>query len=560
MTNCHGRATRRAMRRCWPWLLAVIIGCGSPPAPGRTSTPDYVFVSPFPGKRAVEELARSSPKPLPRREVGTSTHWRVEPAPDVSAVESRFAGITFTKELRCIAREHGKLESDTGVGQPDERLERFIIGACGGAFAKTLSRSWKSSVPESVSDEAVATTFGSRTPFPEEMRGRPAGAWITRRGQEAILTIVSRESSDDLAVTATIADPSGHVTLEGAVDADRVVAVMNRGRDGTADCEPDPATAPPKFRFTCTLSPDDPWAWIEVVARPRGEDLVDGLRALLVARRDVTGAIELTSSERSSSVGNPERVLLDRLNGLRRAARLRPLTLVLHQSATNERIAPHYFRAVAEHDRRSSADVALGLLAGWDVDGGMIRSGRFTGQLLTGAKTAESWLDAALDLPTTRTMLLEPDATQVAIGAAPPEIVGGMGVVMTLYELFDPRNRLAEEAAIYQRLGRARAGRSLPPLTSLPEMPSLERAIALVQSGQMSPRDVPAFVVARETRRLQRPLVGFHSMVRSIDAMRIPADFVAPGPLAVRVAVTTYRPLGSPWGYYAIYIIGSVPE
>ena len=71
---------------------------------------------------------------------------------------------------------------------------------------------------------------------------------------------------------------------------------------------------------------------------------------------------------------------------------------------------------------------------------------------------------------------------------------------------------------------------------------------------------MPSVVLALETRRLQRPLVGSFAVTHDLDRMPIPKEFLAPGPLAVRVAVTSYQPEHSPWGYYLVFMIGSAPD
>jgi hypothetical protein len=216
-----------------------------------------------------------------------------------------------------------------------------------------------------------------------------------------------------------------------------------------------------------------------------------------------------------------------------------------------------------EHHRDASDEIARGLVAGWDVDadgGKLIRSGSFYGSLLSEAKNVESWLEAALESPFGRYKLLRPDADQLAIGIAPASDVGGMGVILTTYEFFDENSRAADEAAVYKRLGEARASRALPPVTSLPPMPVFDEELRLVRAGKRNPREVTDIVLAHETRRLQRPLVGAFSLTHDLADTTITRYLLGKGPLSVRAAVTIYKPEGSPWGYYAVYIIGSLPD
>ncbi|MFO0738268.1 MAG: hypothetical protein U0270_20415 [Labilithrix sp.] len=544
------------MSRLARWSL-VLLGCSAPAPRASQARPDIEIRLPFPPRSAVEELARTEATPLPRREVATTSSWRVEPAPDASPIESHFSGVTFAKGLRCVAREYGRLRAEKGVGQPDERLERFIAGACGLTAPVVAATSWAMTAPESMRDDAVIAAFAGKMPMPDDMKGKPAGAWITRKDAQAILTLVS--GTPDATVRITLADPSGRVTVEGTTDVEGIGALVNRGRDGVAACQHDVTTTRPAFRLTCTLAPTDPWAYIEVFMKARSDALFDS-RALVLARRDLTTPLELATPEPEAAAGDPERRILNGVNRARQAAKRGALSLAADQSMTNARLAPHFFRATLDRDVTTKEGIARGLVAGWDVAGGTIRGGQFYGSLLTGARTPESWVDFALETPLGRAALLRPDVAQIAIGVSPSASVGGAGVVVTTYDFYERGDRRADEAVIHRRLNEARAARKLPPITSLPEMPVLGREIDLVRSGKRNPRDVTDVVLSSETRRLQRPLVGAMSIVRDLEHMSFAPVLFAPGPLAVRVAVTSYQPERSPWGVYLVYIIGSVPE
>lgn len=133
-------------------------------------------------------------------------------------------------------------------------------------------------------------------------------------------------------------------------------------------------------------------------------------------------------------------------------------------------------------------------------------------------------------------------------------------MVVTTYDFFGRQDARLNEGAVYQRLAKLRTAMKLPPATSLPEMPILDAEIARVHAGTRNPRDVIGVVLFRETRELRRPLIGYIAVAHDLGRMTIPKELLAPGPLALRVAVTPYRPENYPWGYYMVFIIASPPE
>ncbi|MBN9167936.1 MAG: hypothetical protein J0I07_43800, partial [Myxococcales bacterium] len=117
-------------------LALTNVGCGGPDA----KSPKALTVpNPFPTKDALESVARSPIKPRPARAVAAVPEWRVDTSdvPGSSPVEKLLVehsaaakDHTFTRELRCVARELGRFRAEHRA-EPDERVQRFIVGACG---------------------------------------------------------------------------------------------------------------------------------------------------------------------------------------------------------------------------------------------------------------------------------------------------------------------------------------------------------------------------------------------------------------------------------------------
>src|SRR5262249_32809559 len=112
--------------------------------------------------------------------------------------------------------------------------------------------------------------------------------------------------------------------------------------------------------------------------------------------------------------------LLEQINAVRKEAGLSALRLSDTESRTAAQLAPYYFAALTGGLEVTIADkVALGLLAGWDVDG-MVREGHFASQW-THQRSPASLVEAAIASPFGRETLLDPAISLIAIGPIAPK-------------------------------------------------------------------------------------------------------------------------------------------
>src|SRR5690348_8859485 len=91
--------------------------------------------------------------------------------------------------------------------------------------------------------------------------------------------------------------------------------------------------------------------------------------------------------------------------------------------------------------------------------------------------------------PFGRAMFLQPDAGQIAIGAAPVEASGGLGVVLTTYSFFGAANHGANAERVVRRIAMLRDARNLPRMTNFGVLPSLVEEARLVSIGDHEPMD-----------------------------------------------------------------------
>ncbi|MBX3190447.1 MAG: hypothetical protein KF819_25830 [Labilithrix sp.] len=531
-------------------LALATIGCGG----GGSFLPKNVF----PTREKVAALAEAPVKPIPARAVATAPAWKVDPAgaDAPTPVEQRFAQaaggtITFTREMRCIAREAARFHLEHGA-QPDERLERFIAGACGSTLPFVGFGAATGQMAPEMSDDEVIAQWAQKLEVPESYRNKHGGIWLARNGDRVV--VATTIAKPEAVVTVTQADASGVVVVKGTAPAktEAIIALVNQGQN-VATCDPDLDVPLPLFSFRCTMAQGDRTAWIEVSARPEGRLLTSSVvRAL--ARRDA-GPLDYVAPARAAagSTIDPAAVL-EGVNRARANVRLPPVALAPAQSATNGRLAPHFFQASLDDDQEKSDVLGLGLIAGWDVEG-MIRDGNLFAALLSGSGDAGAWLDYVLETPMGRHTVLTPRAAQVAVGVARRETVGGLGAVITTYEFFGEEDHKADAHRVLLRLQRARLSRGLSKPVPIEGLDRLAAQATLVRDNQKDALEALNDGLTAERDHSGRGVRGWVVATNDIETMPLPPELLATGQLAVGIEVTHYRPEGAPWGYYVVFFL-----
>jgi hypothetical protein len=543
-------------------LASGALGCG-----GGTLNAKVAKASPFPSREALAKLASAPVAPLAAQKVAVATEWTVDPnataAP--SLAEAKFAqaaaksasGLTFSKELRCVARELARFHLEQREGNPDERLARFMVAACGVTTPEVLTGGSIGEMPLEMTDEQILADWQAKLKVPSEYRGAVVGVWLARKERRVVIaTAVAMPHAE---VVVSPADASGVVVVRGAApgNTEAVLALMNQGDKGVTTCEADPATPLPLFTFRCRMAESDKQAWVEVATRAQGR-LLQHTMGLALARRDTATPLSYAATPHAprlvTSATELAQVVLEGVNGARAAAKLAPLALARGQSTTNERLAPHFFHASKTNDEAKGDLVSLGLIAGWEVEG-MIRNGGLYAALLSGTADASGWLDYALDMPMGRYTMLQPNARQIAVGAAPTATVGGIGAVVTTYDLFGGDDHKADAARVLQHLARVRAARSLPQPVAMQGQKTLATEAALVNAGKKDADDALNTAMMAERDRSGRGVRGWVFSTNDLGLIPFPPELLAAGPLSVGIEVTHFRPEGAAWGSYVVFLM-----
>jgi hypothetical protein len=525
-------------------------------------------VNPFPSRDSLAKLAELPVAAAPARPVASAAEWNVEIVPsDVAPppVEKRFAQVatassselSYTKELRCVARELGRFQAEHGAA-PDERLKRFMVAACGVTNPAVGTMAQEGDAPPEITDEHLLAEWQKKLTIPAALKGTAVGVWMARTKKKVVIMTAFAKPQADVVVSE--ADAAGLVMVRGVAPANTelVLGLVNQGEHGVARCEADPATPLPLFAFRCAMAPADKTAWVEVAVRAQGRLLVRSY-GLALARRDVAAPLQFTATPRApkpvTSPGDLRVALLEGVNQARAAGKLAPLELAATQTATNERLAPHFFDASFKSDQQTGDTVGLGLMAGWDVEG-TIKSGNLFSALLSGTSDANQWLDYALEMPMGRFTMLEAGARKIAIGVPPQGSVGGLGAVVTTYEMFVGNDHRADTARVFAQLTKARAARRLPaPAAMKGVVKDLARQASLVNAGKRDTEDAldAALVAVRD--RSNQSVRGWVLTTNDLSLIELPPEVLAAGPLEVGIEVTHHKPEGAAWGSYVVFLV-----
>jgi hypothetical protein len=359
----------------------------------------------------------------------------------------------------------------------------------------------------------------------------------------------------------------GHITLTGEVlvPVANASAVVTRGRLGYANCTPDRTVVLPQFSFDCALDPADDSASLSMSYTAPGRLIgTTGLNLLVWPSGKATATYRRPSytkrHESNDSVGAGAE-FVDALNEIRDEIGLAPLAESPAQSEIATELAPHYFAAALGVTPETDADlVALGLIAGWNVEG-ILQSGHFTTAIVPQTNDVGRLLSEMLNHPGGRSVLLASDADQIAVGAlvdtdaASPAIAAVVGT----YALFSESAHAAVADRVYKKFQDDRAARGHRAAGRLDAIESLSaEAASSVQAGAV-PMEVLEELLEVSAEVLQRPVIGWIAEASDLADFEFPDDFLNRTSVDVAISVSHRQPEGEPWGRYVLLLIAAGP-
>jgi hypothetical protein len=488
-------------------------------------------------------------------------------------VASRAGLVVATASMDCFAREIGRfLVAERGM--PVEALQRFAAGRCAVATSPPDIRSFGWTNTRGL-DEAGAVA-SLRAEIDQRLRdavvGGPleVGMWIHAGEDRVDVVVVSGERGVRIEPVPSVPGADGRVELRGELlqPAAHVGASVTRGRYEWSDCKADESVKLPRFHLTCDVDAADAAAWITLVYTPP-ERLLGNVGLSLLVRPQ--GGEERVFSRFAYAPARPvadadalSAAFTEVLNEVRGGAGLRPLTLDPQQSEAAEGIAPYYFAALIGEAPQSAADlIALGMLAGWKVDG-IVQQGEFAWAWGVESLDVSRLLADALESPDARSALLSKEAERIAVGpllgTGSQEGSAYLGVIASTYTLFSEATHRRDAERVHEKLREARAARGLAGPGALEEArPLTVDAAARVQAGE-DPRDVLEDLIQSGAELLRgRPVVGWMAETQDLETIVFPDDFVSREEIDLAVAVPVRRPEGEAWGRYVVLLLAAEP-
>jgi hypothetical protein len=488
-----------------------------------------------------------------------------------SVASAHKATVRLSPALQCAAGETARFRVEKG-SLPNESLRRFLVARCGGSSTDALPIVAGGEAPDKTTDASIYDHTKDVIEKAVERRligetHRALGVAAYRAGRKyAVAAIVG---SDEVRLEAgpRTPDEARRVLLRGTLrrPAADAVALINQGDYGAAHCPRDPRVALPQFAFSCRLGDKDAAAWIQILVRREGRVLEDGVADLLAYEGDPA---KIEYRTRTSGVPAPvsdvvsfTSALLGAVNRVRAEGKLAPLSLATKQSAQSARLVGTLIDASVNGKNDVGDGIALGLLAGWDVEG-TIRSGQLLFAVVAPTRDARAWLDFALERPFGRRVLLDPDARRIAIG---PTVFQGeapaLGAVVTSYALFESPDHDGEASSALARVAAARAELGKPALAKIDGVRALADEAKLVLAGEREPFDALSAAMRSVAQRVSGTVHGFVVETNDLERAPIPEELLHAPKGALAIQVTHHRVKGAAWGQYVIlYVLVDEPR
>ena len=464
--------------------------------------------------------------------------------------------------MHCLARELGAFELGNH-GEPSADLLAFMAARCGAATAAVESQSFpydaEAAVPES---ELLADV---REKLSAELQalaasGSDIGIWFGRSKTRGVITVVAAKPDVVVEPVSMIPDAEGKVHLRGHVTfaASSIGGIVNQGRVGFAPCVAEPI-APPSFDITCATLAGDDEAWIEIDATPAGHVLahsvltlfaLPGHRSINVYSRPRLGASKV------APVPGVAQGFLAGLNELREAAGLAPVHEVKEESETATRLAPYYFSSLRSAHPETAETIALGMMAGWQVDV-PVRYGKMTSGWTAQSSDPRRVLSSYVERPSGRSVLLDPDVSLIGVGVVEVPGKSALGTIVASWAQLHIETQDTRVAKVLSHIAKLRMEKKLPPPRRINSPADVQFTADLVEVKHKSAKRALNELMTRTANRMREGVRGLRIETGSLDDFTISDDLLTTPNLDLVVCVAWARAPGEPWGRYVIFLVNA---
>jgi hypothetical protein len=559
-------------------LVASLSGCALDPSSGRRSSGGFPTPSELEGLGAAaeaEELFSRDVADVPTWEAAGPfpSELAVVPRQDggspwdavLEAVAARRLGlVVLTEGMHCTARELGRFHLARRA-HPAESLRRFIASRCGSTATRLQASFLHAEVSDSLSDDELFLQWERQV---QELvrrslsgRGRTAGIWFGRSNGVAVVALAWAERRVYTEPISIVPQGAGRVVLRGEIldPAESVGASFTRGRFGVEDCTLNPEAVLPSFEFTCEVDPADEFAWIQVFIHRADRILGEAVMEALVwpggepiSRYDRVDYAAPTPAHDDDEFVD---VAAGLINAVRADAGMGPLELEDAQSAQAAELAPAYFQSWMGKASPLVADtVALGMMAGWEVDG-LVQHGRFTSSTVLRTDDVSRWVSRSLQYPGPRRTLLDPAASKLALGSIVAPDAQGFAAIAATYVVFEEGKQSEDADLVFERIATARAERERSGTVRIEELDAAAVRISYsIASGGASAEDALNELLEQTQSFTGRSVRGWLLQVSSLEEVPFPPEVLDPDSVELAIAVARAKSEGQPWAQYVVLI------
>ncbi|MBK7861853.1 MAG: hypothetical protein IPJ65_25210 [Archangiaceae bacterium] len=445
-------------------LLLLCVGCAT--SSSKFTRPDEL-----------EQIARDTVAPVPARKIAHLTSWALEhPLPEriehvaltgtdtpvtqlaLTAAAGRFR---LTRDLTCIADERARIALAYDGAEPGLVLSAFIEARCGSPSHHVRVWNLFGETRETETDDALITRWAESltTGLAAIPAGATAGIALRRGGKKAHLAVAFSVDPARFEPISIYAE-DGVVRVRGSMlnPTERVWGEINQGEDDSAPCVANPAVQLPDFELACPVRPGSPHDWVGIWSRAPGRFLGDTVLTAMVFSHRAPSPTFVNPTLGQQRDGSPQ-AFLEALNAQRSKMGRAPMTLSSPQTDVAKSLVPPYVAAQVRGDPLRADRIALGLIAGWRVEGA-VTDGWFTSSEVP-ADAAPELLAALLELPGGRSQLLARGSHVLALGQLDN---GGVtdSLVCTYSLLDEPQPSVERQRALFEQLNaeRKRRGRA----------------------------------------------------------------------------------------------------
>ncbi len=561
-------------------MVSVVVGAGC--ASAQWAAASSLAAEQFPRRDALQkvalrtptlDLARKSAKsidnwtlkgPLPTvavvERVTPKTPWEVAVSQDVPAF-----GPAMSADMQCISREvaHYFLARDE---YPGNALRTFIERRCASTAADTQLWALTGEVPEKVTDEKWLENWreGIKAHL-KDVKATLTGMHVLREGKKGVVVFAYTTPRAEFAAPIQLVGTNGKIVLRGRVttrNVERLSALINKGEYGVAECKTLEVLRPPEFAFECPVDAADERATVGIAAFEPGRILGQGVADFtLWPAGKANDTWQRASDSSDVAKGDFNAQFLGAVNRLRQRAGLPMVSEAKQQTATAMQLAPHYFAAqLGEGNPRDSDEIALGMMAGWDVGVDVMSSG-FGNAVVMGSRDLSVFMDFALDSPFQRKALTEPRAKLIAIGSL-DDSDSALAAMFATYVPMGAFVRQEAEEAIITRLNKLRQDRMLG-LAQWTLWPGDVGGVveAKLKARAWTPIDARAYVVDKTLEVAKGQIVGYVQLVDDLDNFQFPPEVLMRSDINVFLAVGTYK--AEDWAqsrYVVCFVVASTKD